>query len=266
MKLDENVISKAIIETYTAKLLSCLEVDVEIVGGGPSGLTAAYYLARAGLKTTLYERKLSVGGGMWGGAAMMNEVVFQEPARPVFEEFGIRTSRYAGDYYTASAVECVAALTLKACQAGANIMNLISVEDVVLHNNRVSGLVLNWSAVGIAGLHVDPIATRSRFVVDATGHDMAVVEVLSRKAGVKLHTASGQALGEKPMWAELGEMQIMDNTTEVFPGLYVAGMAANAVHGGYRMGAVFGGMILSGRQVAQMIIDQLKGSGDQHQS
>jgi thiamine thiazole synthase len=195
---------------------------------------------------------------MWGGAAMMNEIVFQEPARPIFEEFGVRISRYGDDYYTASSVECVAALTLRACQAGANILNLISVEDVVLHNNRVSGLVLNWSAVDIAGLHVDPIATRSRFVVDATGHDAAVVNVLTRKAGVQIHNASGQVQGEKPMWAEIGEMQIVDNTTEVYPGLYVTGMAANAVHGGYRMGAIFGGMVLSGRQVAQMIIDRLK--------
>lgn len=257
MKLDETVISRAIIETYMSRLLSCLEVDVEIAGGGPSGLTAAYYLAKAGYRATVYERKLSVGGGMWGGAAMMNEIVFQEPARPIFEEFGVHIKRYADNYYTASSVECVAALTLGACRAGANIMNLVSTEDVVLHNNRVSGLVLNWSAVDLARLHVDPIATRSRFVVDATGHDMSIVQILARKAGVQLNTASGRAQGEKPMWADIGETQIMDNTTEVYPGLYVAGMAANAVHGGYRMGAIFGGMLLSGQRVAQMIIDRL---------
>jgi thiamine thiazole synthase len=258
MELDETIISRAIIESYSAKLLSCLDVDVEIVGGGPAGLAAAYYLARAGLKITVYERKLSVGGGMWGGAVMMNEIVFQEPARPIFEEFGVRMHQYADNYYTASSVECVAALTLGACRAGAEIMNLLSAEDVVLHNNRVSGLVLNWSAVDIAGLHVDPIATRSRFVVDATGHDMSVVKVLAQKAGVQLLTESGRAQGEKPMWADIGETQITNNTTEVYPGLYVAGMAANAVHGGYRMGAIFGGMVLSGQRVAQMIIDQLK--------
>ncbi|MEW6540070.1 MAG: sulfide-dependent adenosine diphosphate thiazole synthase [Bacillota bacterium] len=258
MKLDETVISRAIIESYTERLLSCLEVDVEIAGGGPSGLAAACYLARAGLKTTVYERKLSVGGGMWGGAAMMNEIVFQESARPVFEEFGIAIRKYRDNYYTASSVECVAALTLGACRAGANIMNLMTVEDVVLIDNRVSGLVLNWSAVGISRLHVDPLATRSRFVVDATGHDMSVVGVLAQKAGVQLDTTTGRILGEKPMWADLGEAQIMENTGEVFPGLYVAGMAANAVHGGYRMGAVFGGMVLSGKRVAEMIIARLR--------
>ena len=39
--------------------------DVIVVGGGPNGLTAAAYLAKAGLKTLLIERNREVGGGMW---------------------------------------------------------------------------------------------------------------------------------------------------------------------------------------------------------
>lgn len=258
MKLDETIVSRAIIERYTEKLLSCLDVDVEIVGGGPSGLIAACYLARNGVKTSLYERKLSIGGGMWGGAMMMNEVVFQEPARPLFEEFDIRYRPYGDGYYTASSIESVASLTRAACRAGANLFNLVTVEDIVLHSDRVSGLVLNWTAVDIAGLHVDPIATRSKFVVDCTGHDMHVVEVLSRKAGVDLVIPGGRPVGEKPMWADVGENQLMDYTVEVYPGLFVSGMAANAVNGGYRMGAIFGGMLLSGKRVAERILERLK--------
>ncbi|HEX58824.1 MAG TPA: ribose 1,5-bisphosphate isomerase, partial [Methanomicrobia archaeon] len=41
---------------------------------------------------------------------------------------------------------------------------------------------------------------------------------------------------------------------EVYPGLFVAGMAANAVAGAHRMGAVFGGMLLSGKKVADIIL------------
>lgn len=257
MKLDETMISRAIIERYTEKLLASLNVDVEIVGGGPSGLVAAYYLAKNGVKTSLYESHLSVGGGIWGGAMMMNEIVFQEPARPLFEEFDIRHRAYKDGYYTASSVEVVACLTKEACRAGANIFNLVTMEDVVLHENRVCGLVLNWTPVHMAGLHVDPLATRSRFVIDCTGHDMRVVEVLTRKADVKLNVPGGRAVGERSMWADRGESKLNEYTREVYPGLFVAGMAATGASGGHRMGAIFGGMLMSGRRAAELIMEQL---------
>ena len=60
------------------------------------------------------------------------------------------------------------------------------------------------------------------------------------------------------MWAEVGEKALMDNTKEVYPGLYVAGMAANAVYRSPRMGPIFGGMLLSGEKIAQILIEKLK--------
>jgi len=60
--------SKIIIESYKDKLLKALDVDVAIVGAGPAGMTCAYYLALKKKRVVIFERKLSVGGGMWGGA------------------------------------------------------------------------------------------------------------------------------------------------------------------------------------------------------
>ena len=55
------------------------------------------------------------------------------------------------------------------------------------------------------------------------------------------------------MWAEVAESSTLENTKEAFPGVYVAGMAANATFGSYRMGPIFGGMLLSGEKVAKII-------------
>jgi thiamine thiazole synthase len=257
MALDEIVISRAIMDRYYEKLKQSLEAEVAIVGGGPSGLVAGWRLARAGRKVVLYERKLSIGGGMWGGGMMFNEIVVQKPALHVLEAFGVRVSHYEGDYYTADAVEAVGTIIGEAVRAGLTIFNCVSVEDVVMRPERLEGLVLNWSPVEMAGLHIDPLTMRANYVIDATGHATEVVKVVERKFPGRLNTPTGRIEGEKSMWADQAEQLTLENSREVYPGLYVAGMAANAVAGGPRMGPIFGGMLLSGEQVAEELVERL---------
>ncbi len=133
----------------------------------------------------------------------------------------------------------------------------MSVEDVMMRTDKVIGLVLNWSAVEIAGLHIDPLTVRSKYIVDTTGHDTEVVKVVQKKVPGELKTPSGKIEGEKSMWSDKAETLTLENTREVFPGLYVAGMAANATFGGPRMGPIFGGMLLSGEKVADDLIKKL---------
>ncbi len=59
------------------------------------------------------------------------------------------------------------------------------------------------------------------------------------------------------MWADVAEQTTLENTKEAFPGLWVAGMSANATFGSYRMGPIFGGMLLSGRKVAHLVDERL---------
>jgi thiazole biosynthesis enzyme len=258
MAIEEVIVSRAIIERFLKKLNAYLEVEVAVVGGGPAGLVAAYHLARDGYKVSLFERKLSIGGGMWGGGMMFNEIVVQEEGKRILDEFGIRSELYQDGYYTADAVESISTICSKTAQAGAQIFNLMSVEDVVLRQERVTGLVLNWTAVQMAGLHVDPLTIRTRYVIDATGHDTEVAKVIERKVDADLLTPTGRIMGEKSLWAEVAEHRTIENTKEAFPGVFVAGMSANATFGDYRMGPIFGGMLMSGEKAAALIGERLK--------
>ncbi len=258
--IEESKITRAIVKGAIDDFLDNLEIDVGIAGAGPAGLTCAYYLAKAGAKVVIFERRLNYGGGMPGGGMLFPKVVVQEKASPIIKEMGVNTKKFSPGLYTADSVEMVTKLGFCALGAGVKIYPAILVEDVLIRkNDRVCGLVLNWTTVKMAGLHVDPLAIKTRFVVDATGHDAEVARIIERKIpGAKFNTPSGRVMGEKSMWAEEGERLIVDYTDEAYPGLYLAGMSVCAVYGLPRMGAIFGGMLLSGKKAAQLILRRLR--------
>ncbi|MFP4169269.1 MAG: sulfide-dependent adenosine diphosphate thiazole synthase [Desulfonatronovibrionaceae bacterium] len=262
MALEEKIITEAIAERYFEKFRNCLDLDVAIVGGGPSGMTAGYKLAGQGYRVAMFERKLSLGGGMWGGGMTFNFIVVQQEGRRLLEEIGLELREYRPGYFTADAVTATTTLASAACRAGLQVFNCVSVEDTVIRHEgsqkKVSGLVINYSPVEIAGLHVDPLMVKSKFVIEATGHDTELLHTLVRKNDIKLNTPSGNIEGEQSMWVEQAESNTVKNTKEVFPGVYVTGMAANACFGSYRMGPIFGGMLLSGEKAAQEISKRLK--------
>lgn len=254
----ETQVSSGIISTYFEKLNNCLDLDVAIVGGGPSGIVAAYYMAKAGLKVAQFDRKLSPGGGMWGGAMMFNQIVIQEEALPIVRDFGINYKEYQDGLFTMDSVESTSALLYHAVHASATVFNCYSVEDVVFKNNVVSGVVVNWTPVLREGLHVDPLNIMAKCVIDGTGHDSEICRTVARKNGVRLQTETGAVIGERSLDVTAGEEEVVNGTKEIYPGLYVCGMAASAVSGTPRMGPIFGGMLLSGKKVADLIIDKLK--------
>jgi len=255
MKIDDIIVSRAIVESFTKDFVDSMKVDVAIAGAGPSGMMAAYYLAKAGVKTAVFERQLRVGGGMPGGGMMFNRIVLQEEGKVLLDEIGVRTKEYEKGYYIADSLETISTLCSRCIQAGARIFNLISVEDVMIReNNRIVGLVLNWSAVSLANLHVDPLAVSSKTVIDATGHASEICHIVVKKLGGQLNTRTGGVVGEKSLWADVGEQALVESTRAVYPGLIVDGLAANAVYGSPRMGAIFGGMLLSGKKAAEIVL------------
>ena len=254
----ETQVSKGIINTYFEKLQSNLDLDVAIVGGGPSGIVAAYYMAKAGLKVALFDRKLSPGGGMWGGAMMFNQVVIQKEAMDIIKDFDINSTPFDDNLFTIDSVESTSSLLYHAVHAGATIFNCYSVEDVVFKNNVVSGIVVNWTPVLLEKLHVDPLNIMAKYVIDGTGHDSEICKTVARKNGIRLDTETGDVIGERSLDVIAGEEEVVNGTKEIYPGLYVCGMAASAVSGTPRMGPIFGGMLMSGKKVAEMIIKRIK--------
>ncbi len=248
-------ITRGIIENHVADMMDSLRSDVVIVGAGPSGLVAGGYLAERGISVTILEKKLSPGGGIWGGGMGYKYVITQEEAKGVLDDFDIPSRPFEKGLYAVDAISLASGLIFGAARRGARIFNLVVVEDLVVREGRVQGVVINNTFVMMNHFPVDPITMEARAVVDATGHDHDIVKTFSRKNDVSLNTPNGKPLGERSMFAEPAEDAVVTNTTEVYPGLYVCGMSTAAVYGGYRMGPIFGGMLLSGKKLARMLAE-----------
>ena len=252
-KIEETSISQAILQGYCDKLVRQLTSDVVVVGAGPSGLTAAAHLARNGKCVTVIEKRLAPGGGIWGGGMGMNEVVVQQEAIPVLDETGVRHERRFGDLYLVDAMELACALCLEAIRAGAVVLNLLTLEDICVHDGKVTGVVVNRTMISGA-LPVDPIVLQAETVIDASGHEAVAVERLRKRNLLAPQLVSGMP-GEGPMDAPAGEEFVVERVATIFPGFWVTGMAVCSTFGGPRMGPIFGGMLLSGKKVADLILE-----------
>lgn len=265
MSIDDVTVTRTIFHRFSKEFYEYFDVDVAIAGAGPAGLIAAKYLSQAGKKVVIFERKLSVGGGMWGGGMTFPVIVVHQESKHLLEECDVRVKNEGKGYFSADAVETVTKLCASAIDAGAKIFNAISVEDVLLNKKKeINGFVINWSAVEVAGLHVDPLSIRAEYCVDATGHPAEVCNIVRRKCKPETGPLSktSEELLERSMCADIGEKAVVENTKEVYPGLFVAGMCANAVFGSQRMGPIFGGMLLSGKKVAELILKKSGSSKD----
>jgi len=261
-QIKETQITRLIVDSFAEDFRDSLELDVAVAGAGPSGIRAATVLAREGYTVGVFERDLHVGGGMWGGGMLFPRIVVQEDAKPMLDEVGVNLSARGEGLYVADSVETVSKCAAAAIDAGVKIWVGVAVEDVVIReNDRVAGVVINWGAVEMAGLHVDPLALEAKVVIDATGHPSEITRrVLEKIPGATLCNGADRVPGERPMWAEVGEASLVPNTQEVYPGLITSGMASNAVFAGPRMGAIFGGMYLSGQRAAELAMEIIGGS------
>lgn len=250
----EKEITRAIASEFLTTLSEFAESDVIIVGAGPSGLIAAKELASKKLKVLVIERNNYLGGGFWLGGYLFNPVTVRAPAHKVLQELGVPVKEQVPGLYTAIGPHACSKLIASACDAGAKILNMTVIDDVVLREkNRVGGVVVNWTPVTTLPREitcVDPIGLESKLIIDATGHDAALVRMLEKRGLIKVP-------GYGAMWVERSEDLIVEHTGEAYPGLVVTGMAVATTYGLPRMGPTFGAMLLSGKRAAEVAYENL---------
>ncbi|MFN4179519.1 MAG: sulfide-dependent adenosine diphosphate thiazole synthase [Armatimonadota bacterium] len=253
--VDEKDVTRAIVRGYMRQLEEYAESDVIVVGGGPAGLMAGRELARQGFKTLIVERMNYLGGGFWIGGYLMNKATFREPSQEILDELGVPYEQATEGLYVADAPHACSKLIAAACDAGAKFANMTYVEDVILHDGRVAGVVINWTPITKLPREItclDPIGIQAKLVIDATGHEASVVKALEKRGLIKIP-------GMGAMWVERSEDAVVEHTGEVFPGLIVAGMAVAETYGLPRMGPTFGAMLLSGKRAAEIAAEILVG-------
>ncbi len=258
IEVDESKITRYIVEHAVKDLVEHVVSDVIVVGAGPSGLTAAYYLAKSKLKVLVLERQLSFGGGIGGGGMLFPKIVVEDGAHEILKEIGCKFAEAERGIYVVDPAELIAKLAASAIDAGAKIILGVNVEDVIYrvegNSVRVLGVAAQWTAVKMANLHVDPLMFMSNAVIDATGHSAEVVSIAARK----IPELNLKIKPETAMDTPRGENLVVQYTGKVCDGLYVTGMAVANTYGLPRMGPIFGGMLMSGRKVAEMVIRDLK--------
>lgn len=135
----------------------------------------------------------------------------------IIREFGISYEPFADDLFTVDSIESTSSLLYHAVHAGATLFNCYSVEDVIFKEDKVSGVVVNWTPVLREGLHVDPLNVLAKYVIDGTGHDSEISKVVARKNGIRLATPTGAVAGERSLDVVEGERAVVEGTKEIYP-------------------------------------------------
>ena len=255
--ISEIQVTKTIVNEFLDDFIqNIVDSDVVVVGSGPCGVAAAKYCAEKGLKTVMIERNIYGGGGMWQGGYLMPKNTVGAPANRILEECGVNLKEVEDGLYVCDSFDMVSKMLASACDAGVKFLNSTNVEDIILKEDHVEGVVIQWYPVQQMPKFItcmDPIAIRSKVVIDATGHDSALVKRLNEQ---RVEVPKPKGCGS--LWVDEAEKQTVEHTHEIYPGLIVAGMSATSTYGAPRMGPIFGGMLLAGKKAAEIAYEKVR--------
>ncbi|TXG67850.1 hypothetical protein EZV62_009125 [Acer yangbiense] len=138
------------------------------------------------------------------------------------------------------------------------LFNAVAVEDLIVKDGRVGGVVTNWALVSMnhdTQSCMDPNVMEAKVVVSSCGHDGPF-----GATGVKMLKSIGMidsVPGMKALDMNTAEDAIVRLTREIVPGMIVTGMEVAEIDGAPRMGPTFGAMMISGQKAAHVALKSL---------
>ncbi|ORX96876.1 thiamine biosynthesis Thi4 protein [Basidiobolus meristosporus CBS 931.73] len=255
----ESDVSREMTTRYMQDLIDYADADVVIVGAGPSGLSCAYELSKhKGIKVAVIEASVAPGGGGWVGGQLFSPMVVRKPAHEFLDELGIAYDEKENYVVVSHAALFTSTLISKVIANGVKLFNATSVEDFIIRDGTVSGVVTNWALVTKAhGTQscMDPQVVESKVVVSSCGHDGPF-----GATGVRRLVEVGlldKMPGMRALDMNASEDAIVSLTREIVPGMIVTGMEVAEASGTARMGPTFGAMMMSGRKAADLALAKL---------
>ncbi|KAG1453021.1 hypothetical protein G6F56_007671 [Rhizopus delemar] len=252
----ESQVSREMVTRYMNDMLHYAESDVVIVGCGSAGLSCAWELSKdPSLKIAIIEQSVSPGGGCWLGGQLFSAMVVRKPADKFLDELEIPYDE-KDDYVVVKHAALFTSTILSKILLRPNVklFNATAVEDLIVKNNKVAGVVTNWTLVTLnhnTQSCMDPNVIESKVIVSGTGHDGPM-----GASGVKRLESIGLIDHKKGMLSldmNAAEDDIVRYTREVVPGMVVTGMELAELDGAPRMGPTFGAMLISGQKAAYAV-------------
>ncbi|KAK8942676.1 hypothetical protein KSP39_PZI009358 [Platanthera zijinensis] len=257
----ESIVSREMTRRYMTDMITYADTDVVIVGAGSAGLSCAYELSKdPTINIAIIEQSVSPGGGAWLGGQLFSAMVVRKPAHLFLDEIGVPYD----DNHEAYVVVRHAALFTSTIMArvlarpNVKLFNAVAVEDLIVRQGRVAGVVTNWALVSMnhdTQSCMDPNVMEARVIVSSCGHDGPFGATgVKRLKGIGMIDA---VPGMKALDMNAAEDAIVRLTREVVPGMIVTGMEVAEVDGAPRMGPTFGAMMISGQKAAHLALRAL---------
>ncbi|CAO3648374.1 unnamed protein product [Mucor fragilis] len=234
----ESQVSREMVTRYMNDMLHYAESDVVIVGCGSAGLSCAWELSKdPSLKIAIIEQSVSPGGGCWLGGQLFSAMVVRKPADKFLDELEIpyeEKENYVVVKHAALFTSTILSKLLM--RPNVKLFNATAVEDLIVKNGKVAGVVTNWTLVTLnhnTQSCMDPNVMEAKVIVSGTGHDGPM-----GASGVKRLESIGLIKGNKGMLSldmNAAEDDIVKYTREVVPGMVVTGMELAELDGAPRM-------------------------------